>query len=292
MDGRRQPTPTPALVSPMESPWRLSRQRQPRQQPDASRSRVLAVSSLGPGPRDRESAPHGAGRRPVITGSTMSDTLHPAGRSTVHGAPPLSASQAGFGLPAGACDLGPGPCQPLLRPYHGGGRLGWEPLGRGTSRHVPPGWPRRYAPSVVNPLRSPGPAWAALRSPQRPAPPSPLCGCRSAAHRRWQPAATLSPGPPLRISGYYRRLIIILQAWLIALPLPTHGVEHRPGAAGCARDDTSSPTPASPTSTSTPGGLALPDSHLAALASSYPGRTLQTEISSAPSQAHRPTICS
>jgi len=57
MDGRRQPTPTPALVSPMESPWRLSRQRQPRQQPDASRSRVLAVSSLGPGPRDREIGP-------------------------------------------------------------------------------------------------------------------------------------------------------------------------------------------------------------------------------------------
>ena len=109
MDGRRQPTPTPALVSPMESPWRLSRQRQPRQQPDASRSRVLAVSSLGPGPRDRESAPHGAGRRPVIAGSTMSETLHPAGRSTVHGAPPLSASQAGFGLPAGCLRPRAGP---------------------------------------------------------------------------------------------------------------------------------------------------------------------------------------
>ena len=109
MDGRRQPTPTPALVSPMESPWRLSRQRQPRQQPDASRSRVLAVSSLGPGPRDRESAPHGAGRRPVIAGSTMSDTLHPAGRSTVHGAPPLSAFQAGFGLPAGCLRPRAGP---------------------------------------------------------------------------------------------------------------------------------------------------------------------------------------
>jgi hypothetical protein len=103
------PTPTPALVSPMESPWRLSRQRQPRQQPDASRSRVLAVSSLGPGPRDRESAPHGARRRPVIAGSTMSDTLHPAGRSTVHGAPPLSAFQAGFGLPAGCLRPRAGP---------------------------------------------------------------------------------------------------------------------------------------------------------------------------------------
>ena len=40
------PTPTPALVSPMASHWRLSRPGQPRRQPDASRSRVLAVSSL------------------------------------------------------------------------------------------------------------------------------------------------------------------------------------------------------------------------------------------------------
>ena len=40
------PTLTPALVSPMASHWRLSRPGQPHRRPDASRSRVLAVSSL------------------------------------------------------------------------------------------------------------------------------------------------------------------------------------------------------------------------------------------------------
>ncbi len=46
---------------------------------------------------------------PVIAGSTKLDTLHPAGRSTVHGAPPSSASQAGFGLPAGCLRPRAGP---------------------------------------------------------------------------------------------------------------------------------------------------------------------------------------
>ncbi len=72
--------------------------------------------------------------------------LHPAGYSTVHGAPPLSASQAGFGLPAGCPCLEPGPLQPLLRSYHGGRRLGWEPLGCSTTWHGPPRW----APSGIS----------------------------------------------------------------------------------------------------------------------------------------------
>jgi hypothetical protein len=37
-------------------------------------------------------------------------------------------------------------------------------------------------------------------------------------------------------------------------PLPSNGMDHRPGAAGRARDDASSSMPASPTSASTPGG--------------------------------------
>ncbi len=78
--------------------------------------------------------------------------LHPAGRSTVHGAPPLSASQVGFGLPAhgGPPAQPPGPRQPLLRLYHGGRRLRWEPLGRSTTWHGLPGW----APSGIS--RPPG----------------------------------------------------------------------------------------------------------------------------------------
>ena len=87
--------------------------------------------------------PHGAGRRRVIAGSTQVGHLHPAGRSTVRGAPPLSASQAGFGLPAGRSRIMPsrGPRRPLSRLYHGGRRLGWEPLGRGTDLAAYPGSP-------------------------------------------------------------------------------------------------------------------------------------------------------
>ncbi len=42
------------------------------------------------------------------------------------------------GLPAQQ----PGPRQPLLRPYHGGRRLGWEPLGRSTLDTARPGGPQ------------------------------------------------------------------------------------------------------------------------------------------------------
>ena len=212
------------------------------------------LSLLGPGPLDRESAPHGVRLRPVIAGSTKLDVLPRRDAQPSTGHLPCAPLRLDSVYQRAACELEPGPRQPLLRPYHGGRRLGWKPLGRGTSWHCPTGWLRRSAPSVVSPLRSPGPAWAALRSPLRPASPSPLCGCRAATHRGWQSAAALLPGPPLRISHYYRRLIILLQAWLIALPLPTHGVEHRPGAAGCARSDISSSTPHPPTSTSTPEG--------------------------------------
>ena len=190
-------------------------------------------------------------KRPAVCPSWPSS---PGGMLTVHGHLPCAPLGLDSVYQRAACELEPGPRQPLLRPYHGGRRLGREPLGRGTSWHCPTGWLRRSAPSVVSPLRSPGPAWAALRSPLRPASPSPFCGCRAATHKGWQSAAALLPGPPLRISHYYRRLVILLQAWLIALPLPTHGVEHRPGAAGCARADISSSTPHPPTSTSTPEG--------------------------------------
>ena len=71
-------------------------------------------------------------------------TLHLAGCSTIHGAPPLSASQAGFGLPAGRPRTRPGPCQLLLRLYHGGRRLGWEPLGRSTDSAGLPDSHQRY----------------------------------------------------------------------------------------------------------------------------------------------------
>ncbi len=50
--------------------------------------------STGPWPTRLGGGPHGAGRRRVIAGSTQVGHLHPAGRSTVRGAPPLSASQA------------------------------------------------------------------------------------------------------------------------------------------------------------------------------------------------------
>ncbi len=65
--------------------------------------------STGPEPTRQGVGPTRAGRRPVIAGSTKLDTLHPAGCSTIHGAPPLSASQAGFGLPAGCLRPRAGP---------------------------------------------------------------------------------------------------------------------------------------------------------------------------------------
>ncbi len=122
----------------------LSRPGQPRRQPDASRPTVSAVPST----QLQWARAHETGSRPPRGRTPASDRwlnqvghLHPAGRSTVHGAPPLSASQAGFGLPAGRPRTRPGPCQPLLRTYHGGRRLGWEPLGRSTDSAAYPGSP-------------------------------------------------------------------------------------------------------------------------------------------------------
>ena len=57
--------------------------------------------STGPGPT-RQGVGPAWGRAPASDRwLNQVGHLHPAGRSTVHGAPPLSASQAGFGLPAG-----------------------------------------------------------------------------------------------------------------------------------------------------------------------------------------------
>jgi hypothetical protein len=98
--------------------------------------------STGPGPTRQGVGPTW-GRAPAShRWLNQVGHLHPAGCSTVHRAPPLSASQAGFGLPgpAGCQRDKPGPRQPLLCPYHGGRRLGWEPLGRSTTWHGPPGW--------------------------------------------------------------------------------------------------------------------------------------------------------
>jgi hypothetical protein len=134
----------PALVKDGKAGPRavISRPGQPRRQPDASRPTVSAVSSL------KWARAHETGSRPSRGRTPASDRwlnqvghLHPAGRSTVHGAPPLSASQAGFGLLAGRPRTRPGPRQPLLRIYHGGRRLGWEPLGHSTDSAGLPGSP-------------------------------------------------------------------------------------------------------------------------------------------------------
>jgi hypothetical protein len=124
----------PALVEDGKAGLRagLSRPGQPRRQPDASRPTVCAVPSLN------WARAYETGSRPPRGPSdrwpNQVGHFRPVGRSTVHGAPPLSASQAGFGLPTM-----PGPRQPLLRIYHGRRRLGWEPLERSTDSAGLPG---------------------------------------------------------------------------------------------------------------------------------------------------------
>ncbi len=103
--------------------------------------------STGPGPTRQGVGPTRAGRRPVIASPTMLDTIHPAGCSTIHGAPPLSASQAEFGPPAGCLRPRAGPLPTAAEDLEPGGRpLGWEPLGRDTTWHGPPG----RAPSGIS----------------------------------------------------------------------------------------------------------------------------------------------
>ena len=80
----------------------LSRPGQPRRQPDASRSTCRPYPhSTGPGLTRLGAGLHRAGRRRVIAGSTHVGHPSPRRDVNVRGARPLSASQAGFGLPAG-----------------------------------------------------------------------------------------------------------------------------------------------------------------------------------------------
>jgi hypothetical protein len=113
----------------------LSRPGQPRRQPDASRSTCRPYPhSTGPGLTRLGAGLHRAGRRRVNAGSTHVGHPSPRRDDNVRGARPLSASQAGFGLPAGRSRFMPGrgSRRPLSRPYRSGRRLGWEPLGRST----------------------------------------------------------------------------------------------------------------------------------------------------------------
>ena len=89
------------------------------------------LTQLGPGSRDWE--PDYTGRSPASDRwPNLSWTPFTRRDDNVRGARPLSASQTGFGLPAGRPRFMPGrgPRRPLSRPYHGGRRLGWEPQGR------------------------------------------------------------------------------------------------------------------------------------------------------------------
>jgi hypothetical protein len=112
----------------------------------------------------------------VIAGLTQVGHLHPAGNSTVRGALLLKTSQAGFGLLGGppARSAGPAPTA-AAHTYHGGRRLGWEPLGRSAD---PAGLPQGAPAAPVNlpagqasggPTAAPGTAGASpLASPESP----------------------------------------------------------------------------------------------------------------------------
>ncbi len=107
-------------------------------------------------------------------------------------------------------------------------------------------------------------------------------------------AATLLPRPPLRISGYYRRLISSSKLGCSPCPFP-----RTVWNTGPVRPDVPVMTPHPDAGIPNEyqhswGGwhwhFPTPTSRL--LHHHTPGRTLRTQISSATSQAHRPTICS